>query len=255
MHQLSRALGAVASLTEETSDVVISALQATGKASASVRTWAIDAIGTSAALTQAFWSGIELRNASLRSSSGFATADSAEVLRTWLSQPEALRLMGNMTEVHEHSVNLIASVLAQLPAAGVKRRAVRITADYAFFNVLASLGAGGQVTLFWDASEANFSVAWSNAMWDAFDFAPPSDVAVVGPTVDAYFRKLPAGPPAVPTRFVVDASIGQAVRWKLKAYANWIFSWLPGSFQSAPYGRENLAGAEGESPFGAAGSP
>ena len=240
LYQVTRGLGAVASLTEATTGAVIDLVTASGEATSTMRSWVVDAMGTSASLSAELWGGIELREVTLSTTSGFAVADAPEALRAWFGQPEGRRLLDNHSEVRSAVDDAIAGLLLGMPAVSVRRQFYDHLRTFGHYQITATAAAGGKASLSWEIAMANFTVHWSNPMWSWLDWQDPGNASQAAPIITQYLENLPRAPSPRPASFLVEAPLYEIAKWKIRSFLRRGLAFV--SWQrSAPYGGANFS--------------
>jgi len=216
VHQISRTLGALASLAEEGADIAVQTLRASGNVTVSAKEWAVDFLSSGKDLSREVWNGVDLRNVSVSSRSGVITADGPEMLVAWLKSPEALRLLGGCSEVWQVAMDGAVSVAAGLPTVIVTQKLLSLASHYAFLQMSISRPSFAKTVMVWEQTEANFTVRWSNPLWEMLEYDAAANQSEIQRILSQYFRELPQPPLSPPAALTIHSSISQAIVWKIK---------------------------------------
>jgi len=242
LYQLTRALSAMAEVSEETADLVVAFLKSGGSLSSSAGSWAQSTLSTTKDLCGEMWSGIDIQNVTVIRESGTFLSDSPEVLREWLQTPEALLLMANSTDVLNVAAAGLTGVMTGLPVVTRDTVAMLSSRSYSATAVKVFRASYSSFGITWEWARASYSLAWANPLWDLLELDPGANLSVVEVTLSNYFRSLPEPPPTPPTTYTIKAPINAAIAWRVRRWARALWSWIPWSgttyglaSEAAPY--------------------
>jgi len=235
VHQLSRALGAAAFVSEEAADALVGFIGVTSNASFAAFSWAIATLSASQSLSHEIWCGLELNNVSLATRAGQVGAVAPEIVVEWLRSAEAARLVDGPPEVLQYLSDAVAGLALGMAQVSFERKIWTDNSTYAVLKITAHATPSGDTEVSWLDHRANFTIAWSNPLWAALDFELPSDLTGPIGLVKQYLQALPGSRPQISQAYLVPATITQIVGWRLlrgqrQVGSIWrkVVSWIPG---------------------------
>ena len=147
MLQVSRLLGAAATLGEAASSVASTAINATNTLAATATGLVAAVAQNSLSISDNLWHWIDLLNVSARRCSGSITADSGNALAEWIHSPHAARLLPCADAITKQTLIAAAqSVTLSIPDTQTKSEDLATAGYYGAIQVAAALLTSGQVS-------------------------------------------------------------------------------------------------------------
>ena len=212
---LSRTLSTFADLTDEIGRTATGAVRASTDASVAVRDAFLDVLVGANTLSAEVWRGTELRNVSMRVIAGRAVADDPRVPASWLASDTARRLTGGDDATHDTLLALADALVQGLPQVAYSDRVVSDIDDFFSVSLKGMADKCGRTSLNWILHRANYTTAWSNALWTWLEWPLDGGGTASLGLLDHYLKALPLPPPSVPVVYTVSAPIGRLIWWRL----------------------------------------
>jgi hypothetical protein len=172
--QVTRLLGAAATVSESTAGAASAAIMASADLGLAFSTIVVAATQSTLSFSQGVWHGVDLLNVSVRQASGTIAVDDSVVVAEWLRSDAGKTLAPVRPHIAEALRAAVHSISLSMPHVRHQEELLVPDGTYFAFAVEARLLASGYVGLQFGIWEANFTPQWVNPAWEALSwpFAP-----------------------------------------------------------------------------------
>jgi hypothetical protein len=101
-----------------------------------------------------------------------------------------------------------------LPQVEYSNRVVSAVDDFFSVTLHGTTDKRGRASLNWTVHRANYTTAWSNALWTWLEWPLDGGGTASLGLLDRYLKALPLPPPSVPVVYTVSAPLGRLIWWR-----------------------------------------
>ena len=169
--QVSRLLGAAASLSESAGSAVGKAIDGATAIATSTTDLFLAVATNSMSLGDNAWHGVDLYDVNANRCSGSLTADSGQVLHTWLLSRHASNLLPCAnSDLKQTLIAAATSVSLRMPDIQTIAEELQLNGTYGALALQAAVLLNGQVKVSFDAVNISFRPEWANPLWGHFGY-------------------------------------------------------------------------------------
>ena len=164
--QMARIIGAAADLSEKTSDVAVSALNATTLLASGAGQLVLQAAANGLTTGANWWKGVDLQDLEGQRCHGQLLVDGPNTLTSWLNSSQAKVLIPCLsTHLTEQLVASSESLSLAMPMTQTAIDELDLNGSFWSTRVWATFHSSGRCQVTYDTVQLSFLPVWSNPLW------------------------------------------------------------------------------------------
>ena len=230
--QVSRMLGSVASVAEASSTAAGAVITAGANMTEVVSVAFVGAAQNSLTLAGDMWFGIDIHNIAMRRIDGTIDSVDGTLLCKWLSSDVGRRVVPVPAGFLDILTDVVSSVSSTLTAVARSDTLLDWHGQYHSIHAESSILTFGKIRLKWQWTALNFSLQWSNPLWELCEFDTQKEGQQI---INRLQSTISAMTPVVVAVSPAEVELAEVELWRvllarLYAQARWVDSWLWWSF-------------------------